>query len=81
MIIIRVKEGDKVICIRDFALMFKANEIYEINSVDIELSKTYISTVNGGFWFNLNRRNIYWFNNYFITLSDWRELQIKSVLD
>jgi len=76
-----MNKGDKVICIKDlfinefstFTILTKGN-LYEIEDV-----------YNKTFWVMTNDRlrafNVESFSKYFITLAEWREQQINSILD
>jgi hypothetical protein len=76
-----IKEGDKVICINNVyeeqgllaEIPCEIGDIIEVSFVNHEHMMVYILDV----WdFNINT-----FLKYFITLSEWREQQMKSILD
>ena len=72
-----IKEGDKVICINDEA--YAGSESY------LTKNKQYIIYNHRGYEFvtvinDSNKRNSY-NRNRFISIAEWREQQIKSVLD
>ena len=82
--------GDKVICIKDLNLRylkFIVNETYIISgATNYEVYvTTNINVKNSGSWMRREIENINGvpnvFNHYFISLSEWREQQMKSILD
>jgi hypothetical protein len=91
-----IKEGDKVVCVRehifyrgggtDAPLTHKQGKCYEVFKYDPSDETVYINAEEqyAGLWFNLNHRNngdISCLRNYFITLAEWRDKQIESILD
>ena len=82
-----IKEGDKVICINDFeclgyrsTLYYKEGKIYEIKRIDTKV--VYIISDDGadGVWFRIIKDGIK-FGDSFILLAEYREQQMKSILD
>ena len=98
-----IKNGDKVICIKDAyyvekptgmkELLYKCGEIYEINYIAINDSHIYFNgssyifisrndkDASTGFYLDNKIEKWYKFSDYFITLAEWREKQINSILD
>ena len=92
-----IKKGDKVICIKDayyldiedptcgLELFYKLGEIYEVNNVfkrnsyvDIKRNDNNSST---GFYLDDPIEEWYKFSDYFMTLAEWRNKQIDSILE
>jgi hypothetical protein len=81
-----IKAGDKVICIKlDYMtsdgilhqLDFSIGEIYVVGSAN-----NLIAIRGYGWAFGINDSNcIREFKDYFITLAEWREQQINSILN
>jgi len=87
-----MNKGDKLICIKPY--IFRQKEYYtqgkeyEILSIGHKTlyvqSNLYGGTWQGAMWFSrvevsiVGNRNLV---EYFITLAEWREQQIKSVID
>ena len=77
-----IKVGDKVFCIKDFEnshQKFIAGKLYEIHH-NIKERETYVlgefkHEFGNGYWFYGN------FSEYFTTLAEFREQQIKTILD
>jgi hypothetical protein len=79
-----IKVGDKVFCIKDFFYfdkkLFHNNKSYIVGGVSSLTKMIYIKdgisdNICSGFWFDINK------DQYFITLAEFREQQIKSVID
>lgn len=78
-----IKAGDKVVCIKSTNLnnhenFIKGNiyEIYQANIYQANITDVHIYIKPGGVKFFINN-----FDKYFITLAEWREQQINSILD
>jgi hypothetical protein len=91
-----IKEGDKVICIKDFVyqgyhanmLHYTEGKLYEISRYDKKDKTVRVLSDEGeqGVWFKIivvhEQSEIKVFiGNTFILMADYREQQIKSVLD
>ena len=85
-----IKEGDKLICIEDIwhysneYINFIKGKAYKIHRVgeNIDAGRYYTSTENGveaTLCFNDTESSCYTEN--FVTLAEWRNLQIDSILD
>jgi hypothetical protein len=84
-------KGDKVVCIKDLILneqtfikgkMYQLNHLYETSCY--VAGENYFSDINYGytFYFKSSLKSYdKCFSEYFITLSEWREKQINSILD
>jgi hypothetical protein len=85
-----INVGDKVICLKDYVVYgflskhtYKENKIYEVLTSEIGVSQYRIfinDEENAGLWFDLITNKDF-YSKYFITLAEWREQQIKIVLD
>ena len=84
-----IKVGDKVVCINNsyihagklkFFSNIKPGNVYEIQPVNTKYFK-YIAIA--GYAFNLEEHDgsQWWYKDHFITLAEWREQQIKVVLN
>jgi hypothetical protein len=80
-----IKPGDKVICIKDIiysdnTFYFK-NQSYEVTKV----TERYIDLKNGeiriGFYLDIPIEEWRKFSEHFISLAEWREQQINSILE
>ncbi len=77
-----MNKGDKVMCIKKIGVFpdkdFLKNETYIISSIILDevYIRKEIDVVNSGRWFLITD-----FYKHFITLAEWREQQIKSVID
>lgn len=90
-----IKDGDKVVCIKDAEyyldeynpgiteILYKYGEIYTISRV----VKSYIDVkrndgdLNTSFYLEEPIDEWNKFSDYFITIAEWRERQINSILD
>jgi hypothetical protein len=77
-----IKTGDKIICIEDSFLPIKYSYVRFLTKGNLyEVEDVYDNT----FWVKtddvLRVFKIVNFKNYFITLAEWREKQINSILD
>ena len=86
-----IKEGDKVLCIKNFnnnSQKFIVGNFYEVlhfskntrKQIDQHYQQIYIkgeisNNYGGGFWFYSN------FDDFFITMAEYREQQMKSILE
>ena len=88
----KIKKGDKVVCIKEIiynALTYKIGNFYNVEIYDSSDETVYITDDVHGIWFrlksstnNYNRDYYYnYFYNYFITLAEWRDRQIDSIFD
>ena len=91
-----IKKGDKVFCIKEQEYIFGGNRkhthlrgnIYEVLNIRVSDKLLYIQTQENyndsidGLWFSLddNNHNRKIFSDYFITLAEWRDKQIDSIL-
>jgi len=81
-----MNKGDKLICIETYIFRlteyFTQGKEYEILSVENKnlyvISNGYTKT---GMWFGRSEFDNKHFRKYFITLAEWREQQIKTILD
>jgi hypothetical protein len=92
-----IKVGDKVICIKNLSFKGKnQNECSYITGNKYEITRLYppinskliyvrtdIPVYNSDFRFRVDREThlTKLFSDYFITLAEWREQQINSILD
>ena len=78
-----IKKGDKVVCIKDYITETKSSEIGNIYSVDYISDFSTIVLINSCVFYIRNKisDNDLYFYDYFATLAEWREKQIKSILD
>jgi hypothetical protein len=72
-----MNKGDKVICIKSYD-GFLENDICFIGTMTIDevYIRREINVVSSGGWFLLID-----FCTYFITIAEWREEQMKNILD
>jgi hypothetical protein len=84
-----MNKGDKVICIKDWSFdeqEYKKDIIYEIDDTNKTYGiyikgENYISRDEYGYWFCFKKDYYNNFPDYFITLAEWRQQQINSILD
>ena len=91
-----IKAGDKVVCVKDYEYVYtnrKANYTegftYEVLGIGEQTGRAYIKCDDedygrrAGSFFDIHGDSINspLFSDYFIPLSEFREQQIKSVLD
>ena len=88
-----IKEGDTVFCVKSFSTIgqkFYRGKAYEINSysesygiIEFYILGEIANKSGGGYWFRLNGKIVHnnKFSDYFMTLAEWRERQIDSILD
>lgn len=74
--------------IRIFKHTYEENKIYEVVKISKNECSACISEENGGIWFNITEDSLYLrhsnlkkFSDYFLTLAELREKQIKTVLN
>jgi hypothetical protein len=77
-----IKRGDKVVCIKNFETIYEVGKIYKVDCIN-SYNYVYIAEENhfGRYGFYIEESITLYFNQYFILLSEYRENQIKSVLD
>jgi hypothetical protein len=76
-----IKKGDEVVCIKSFFDIYLANEIYVID--DKSGNDLFIAEINhyGRYGFSIDYSSIsLLFEEYFMTLAEWREQQMKDIL-
>jgi hypothetical protein len=91
-----IKKGDKVFCIKEQEYIFYdgnrythlRGNIYEVLNIRVSDKILFIQTQENyndinGLWFSLDDNNHYrkTFSDYFITLAEWRDKQIDSILE
>jgi hypothetical protein len=88
-----INKGDTVFCIKSFSITgqkFYKGKSYEIDCYyeNYEIIQVYIlgeifNKSGGGYWFRLNGKIVHnnKFSDYFMTMAEWRDKQINSILD
>ncbi len=86
-----MNKGDKIICIKPYNIVIREYTEHKIYIIEhIYENRVYvtedISKVNSGYWFLRENDPVIngyvgYFYDYFIPLAEWREQQIKTVLD
>lgn len=78
--------GTKVVCVKTFQYsekkMFVNTNIYTITAQDLNNSKSdhyYIIDYKFGFYMYASKNSTYDFDNYFITLKEYRKLKLKKI--
>jgi hypothetical protein len=82
-----MNKGDKVICIKDLRI-FEFEPYFEINGIyDISFVKEnkYVTITDGisntSLWTAQSIQEWKKFSDYFMTMAEWRQKQINSILD
>jgi hypothetical protein len=82
------KKGDKLIYIVDDKSGYKKGEIYEICDIQSFKGEDYNSPegIYYKVFYDTKLHTYFWFydinmSDYFITLAEWREQQIKTIID
>ena len=78
-----IKRGDKVVCIKNFETVYEGGKVYKVDWLQTTTNDVYIAEENhfGMYGFSLTNGNTLCFNEYFILLSEYREQQMKTILD
>jgi hypothetical protein len=80
-----MNKGDKVVCIKTYIFglteYYTQGKEYKILSVGTKNLYVISNVYTNGTWFGRNEVDNKHFRKYFITLAEWREQQIKSVID
>ena len=81
-----IKRGDGVICIKNFETVYEAGKVYKVDytSNDVDVNYVYIAEENhfGRYAFFIpTNENTLCFDEYFMPLAEYREQQMKSILD
>jgi hypothetical protein len=80
------KVGQKLVCIQDFNieifgvasdLIYKKGDICEVESIDVKFAYPYFLRFEN----ETNNFSYEEITKYFITLAEWREKQIDSILE
>jgi hypothetical protein len=89
-----IKTGDKVVCIKDMSniqhLNYTLHEIYSVSLIKHRIRYEYNSYYSiriedeskiGWYFESIDLNNLLYFYDYFMTLAEWREKQINSILE
>jgi len=73
--------GDKIVCIYNIDFSFKRNEIYTIEEKSKSNNEVDVFFKIKNSWFVSAKEDFYYINNYFMTLSEYRDKRIDEILE